>query len=168
MVSLTIDGVSVQVPENTSVLEAARQANIKIPTLCYLKGVNAIGACRVCLCLLYTSGALAAMIASFLGASVLLQISLAVAISGGRLAAVLIFKPLDSAKNAHPPRTNSDRVIGEVGIGRERIDDVEGKGLVKVMGQTWSAVSQDGTAIEKNAEVRICAISGVKLVVERI
>ncbi|MBC8537512.1 iron hydrogenase small subunit [Christensenellaceae bacterium NSJ-63] len=49
MVSLTIDGVSVQVPENTSVLEAARQANIKIPTLCYLKGVNAIGACRVCL-----------------------------------------------------------------------------------------------------------------------
>ena len=46
---LTIDGVSVQVPENTSVLEAARQANIKIPTLCYLKGVNAIGACRVCL-----------------------------------------------------------------------------------------------------------------------
>ena len=49
MVSLTIDGVNVEVPENTSVLEAARQANIKIPTLCYLKGVNAIGACRVCL-----------------------------------------------------------------------------------------------------------------------
>ncbi len=49
MVSLTIDGISVQVPENTSVLEAARQANINIPTLCYLKGVNAIGACRICL-----------------------------------------------------------------------------------------------------------------------
>lgn len=49
MVSLTIDGIKVEVPENTSVLEAARQANIKIPTLCYLKGVNAIGACRMCL-----------------------------------------------------------------------------------------------------------------------
>lgn len=116
----------------------------------------------------FAGGALAAMIASFLGASVLLQIIIAVAISGVLLAAVLIFKPFDSAKNAQPPRTNSDRVIGEAGIVLERIDDVEGKGLVKVMGQTWSAVSQDGTAIEKNAEVRICAISGVKLVVERI
>ncbi|NLB89946.1 MAG: 4Fe-4S binding protein [Clostridiales bacterium] len=48
MVSLTIDGVKVQVREGTTVLEAARQANIKIPTLCFLKGVNAIGACRVC------------------------------------------------------------------------------------------------------------------------
>ena len=49
MVSLTIDNIKIEVPENTSVLEAARKANIKIPTLCYLKGVNAIGACRICL-----------------------------------------------------------------------------------------------------------------------
>lgn len=49
MISLTIDGIKVEVPENTTVLEAARKANIKIPTLCYLKGVNAIGACRMCL-----------------------------------------------------------------------------------------------------------------------
>lgn len=49
MISLTIDGVKVEVPANTSVLEAARAASIKIPTLCYLKGINAIGACRMCL-----------------------------------------------------------------------------------------------------------------------
>jgi len=49
MISLTIDGVKVEVPDNTTVLEAARKANIRIPTLCYLKGVNAIGACRMCL-----------------------------------------------------------------------------------------------------------------------
>ncbi len=49
MISLTIDGVKVEVPDNTSVLEAARAASIKIPTLCYLKGINAIGACRMCL-----------------------------------------------------------------------------------------------------------------------
>ncbi len=48
MVTLTIDGKSVQVPENTTVLEAARQVGIKIPTLCYLKDVNQIGACRMC------------------------------------------------------------------------------------------------------------------------
>ncbi len=49
MVNLTIDGVKVQVPQGTTVLEAARTANIHIPTLCYLKGINEIGACRICL-----------------------------------------------------------------------------------------------------------------------
>lgn len=48
LVNLTIDGQNVQVPEGTTVLEAARQAGIKIPTLCYLKDINQIGACRVC------------------------------------------------------------------------------------------------------------------------
>ena len=49
MINLTIDGVKVQVPAGTTVLNAARQANINIPTLCYLKEVNAIGACRICM-----------------------------------------------------------------------------------------------------------------------
>lgn len=48
MVNIKIDGVSMQVPEGTTILEAARMANIKIPTLCYLKGINEIGACRMC------------------------------------------------------------------------------------------------------------------------
>ena len=49
MVKLTIDGIQVEVPKGTTVLEAARSANIQIPTLCYLKGINEIGACRMCL-----------------------------------------------------------------------------------------------------------------------
>ena len=48
MLNVTIDGVKVSVPAGTTVLEAARQANIKIPTLCYLKDINQIGACRMC------------------------------------------------------------------------------------------------------------------------
>ena len=48
MISLTIDGVQVQVPQGTTVLEAARQAGIRIPTLCFLKDINEIGACRMC------------------------------------------------------------------------------------------------------------------------
>ena len=48
MVNVTIDGVAVQVPAGTTVLEAAHQANIHIPTLCHLKDINAIGACRMC------------------------------------------------------------------------------------------------------------------------
>ncbi|MDD4796511.1 MAG: NADH-dependent [FeFe] hydrogenase, group A6 [Eubacteriales bacterium] len=49
MITLTIDGVQVSVPKGTTVLEAARQAGVKIPTLCYLKDINAIGSCRICL-----------------------------------------------------------------------------------------------------------------------
>ncbi len=48
MVNLTINGIPVTVPEGTTVLEAARAAGIKIPSLCFLKGINEIGACRIC------------------------------------------------------------------------------------------------------------------------
>ena len=49
MPTLTIDNVTVEVPQGATVLEAAKQAGIKIPTLCYLEDVQAIGACRVCM-----------------------------------------------------------------------------------------------------------------------
>ncbi len=49
LVKLTIDGVSVEVPAGTTVLEAAKKAGINIPTLCYLKDINQIGACRMCI-----------------------------------------------------------------------------------------------------------------------
>lgn len=48
MVNITIDTRKIRVPKNYTVLEAAKYANIKIPTLCYLKGINEIGACRMC------------------------------------------------------------------------------------------------------------------------
>jgi iron-only hydrogenase group A len=48
-VSVTIDGNKVKVSEGATILEAAKAANIRIPTLCYLPEVQAIGACRVCL-----------------------------------------------------------------------------------------------------------------------
>lgn len=48
MVKLTIDGKSITVRDGATILEAARSIGIKIPTLCYLKDVNEIGACRVC------------------------------------------------------------------------------------------------------------------------
>ena len=48
MITLTIDGVKVSVPAGSTVLEAARAAGIHIPTLCYMKDLNEIGACRLC------------------------------------------------------------------------------------------------------------------------
>lgn len=48
MINLKINGQNISVKEGTTVLEAARQAGIRIPTLCYLKDINKLGACRVC------------------------------------------------------------------------------------------------------------------------
>ena len=48
MVNLTIDGKQISVKENTTIMEAAAQCGIPIPKLCYLKGINEIAACRVC------------------------------------------------------------------------------------------------------------------------
>lgn len=49
LVTLTIDGREVQIVKDKTILEAAKKANIHIPTLCYLAEINQIGACRICL-----------------------------------------------------------------------------------------------------------------------
>lgn len=49
MVNLRIDGKEIQVLKGTTILDAARSHGIEIPTLCYLKDINDIGACHVCL-----------------------------------------------------------------------------------------------------------------------
>lgn len=49
MVKLKIDNLEVEVKKGTTILNAASSVGIKIPTLCYLKDINEIGACRVCL-----------------------------------------------------------------------------------------------------------------------
>ena len=48
MVTLTIDGKVISAPEGATILEAARANGINIPSLCYLKDINQIAACRVC------------------------------------------------------------------------------------------------------------------------
>lgn len=47
-INLKINGVDVTAPKDSTILEAARMANIDIPTLCWLKDINEIGACRIC------------------------------------------------------------------------------------------------------------------------
>ncbi len=66
-VTLTIDGVQVSVPENYTILEAAAFAGINIPTLCYLKDINQIGACRLCLVEIEGARALQAACVSTVG-----------------------------------------------------------------------------------------------------
>ena len=48
-ITIKINGVEVSAPAGSTILEAARLAHIDIPTLCYLKEINEIGACRMCI-----------------------------------------------------------------------------------------------------------------------
>ena len=48
MVNIKINDVPISVEEGTTILEACREAKMIVPTLCYLKDINEIGACRVC------------------------------------------------------------------------------------------------------------------------
>ena len=48
-VTVKVNGIEVKVPANATILEAAHEAGVRIPTLCYLKDINAIAACRICL-----------------------------------------------------------------------------------------------------------------------
>ncbi len=47
-VNVIVDGIPVSVPEGSTILEAARKAGVEIPTLCFMKQKNEIGACRIC------------------------------------------------------------------------------------------------------------------------
>ena len=49
MIKITIDGIETEVPENMTVLEAAKSVGIDIPTLCFLKDINEVGDCRMCI-----------------------------------------------------------------------------------------------------------------------
>ncbi len=48
MVNVKVNGIAVSVPKGSTILEAARAAGVEIPTLCFLKDINEIGACRIC------------------------------------------------------------------------------------------------------------------------
>lgn len=48
-VNLTIDGIEVKAKKGMTILEAAKQAGIDIPTLCFLKDINEVGDCRMCI-----------------------------------------------------------------------------------------------------------------------
>ena len=48
MINVKVNGIAVSVPQGSTILEAARKAGVEIPTLCYMKEKNEIGACRIC------------------------------------------------------------------------------------------------------------------------
>ena len=116
----------------------------------------------------FAAGALVAMIMDLCGAPHNLQIIVMAVISVVTfiICMVWIRPKLESLRRANIQKTNADRIIGMEGVVIVPIDPVEGKGQVKVEGQVWSAKSK-GT-IEEGEKVKIKAIEGVKLIVERV
>lgn len=114
----------------------------------------------------FAVGALAALLTQTLGAQLLVQLLVFAVVSALMLALVRpMTRHLLRPKGA---RTNADRILGEMALVTEAIDNAHSLGAVKVFGQIWSARSADGAEIPAGEKVRICSISGVKAIVERV
>ena len=112
-------------------------------------------------------GALLAMVTSFITDSIIIQFIVFVSTS----TLLLIFtRPLVNKFIKIPKeiKTNAYSIIGKKGIVISKINNVDGAGQIKIDGEVWSAKSFDEENIEKDAEVEIVEIDGVKAVVKKI
>ena len=113
----------------------------------------------------FAVGSLGALIAAGLGGGLWVQIAIFLVLSG---LSMLLLRPL--AKKYLKPghtATNADRVIGQVGVVTQTVDELAGTGEVRISGQVWSARvnSQEGS-IPVGEKVRVLDIRGVKVLVE--
>ena len=108
----------------------------------------------------FAVGALVALVASLAGAEIWLQAVLFFVVSAGLLAALRpvvrkYFKPKLT-------KTNVDAVIGSQGYVTAQIDNLSGKGQVKLGAMEWTARSTDGSVISEGTLVKVDRIEGVK------
>ena len=111
----------------------------------------------------FCAGSLDALIATWLGASLPVQIGLFVAVS---LLAMAIIRPM--ARKWFQPRlqkTNADRILEQEGVVTEEIDNLRGQGQVKIGGIVWTARAAQEETIPVGTRVRVVRIEGVKAIV---
>ncbi|WP_026394016.1 NfeD family protein [Acetobacterium malicum] len=112
-------------------------------------------------------GALAALVAAYLGAAFWVQMTLFFVVSIGLLLGTKPFlkKHLDPKTMA----TNADRILQNRGIVEEEINNLKGQGAVKIDGKSWSARNVDGdVVIPVDTEVIVVGIEGVKAMVKLV
>ena len=113
----------------------------------------------------FVAGALAALIAAFVDAPLTVQVVLFLAVSAAALA---MTRPLlRRITTARATPTNADRVLGALVKVTETIDNENSTGAVYADGKTWTARSVDGTVFPTGSQVRVEAMEGVKLLVDR-
>ena len=111
-------------------------------------------------------GAIFAMITSFFTDNLIIQTTVFVISSAILIPLTKPFVDKFTKKDIVP--TNSYSLLNKKGIVLKDINSLEGKGLVKVNGETWSAKSEDDSIILKDSEVEVLAIDGVKLIVKKV
>lgn len=111
----------------------------------------------------FCAGSLVALIATWLGAGLPVQIALFVIVS---LVAMALVRPL-ARKWVQPKlvKTNADRILEQEAVVLEDIDNLRGTGQVKVGGSIWTARSAKDEVIPKGTLVRVERIEGVKAIV---
>ena len=109
-------------------------------------------------------GALAAMVVSLFTSNIIIQTAVFVIASS-----LLMFfsRPLVKKilKEKDTP-TNSNRIIGEKGLVTSEINPTLGIGQIKILGETWSAKTEDNSILSVDTEVTVIKIDGVKAVVK--
>ena len=111
----------------------------------------------------FAVGALASFILTYFVDDVMIQIGVFIVVS--IISLILTRKIVDKIKGGKTIATNSDRVIGEIGIVTEEISKLE-PGEVKVDGKKWTAISSKNISV--GSKVEILSIDGVKLNVKEI
>lgn len=107
--------------------------------------------------------ALLSMILAFLDVPMYLQLTVFFGLSILLIVfSKTIWKKYTTIRPLEP--TNADALIGQIGIVVEAIDNIAAVGTVKINGQVWTARTNDGLPIEKDARVKVLAIEGVKLI----
>ena len=115
-------------------------------------------------CIWFALGALAALISALFGAAIWLQVVWFLLVS---IITLWFTRPLAMKYlNGRRVATNADRVVGAEGIVTEAIDNIAGTGAVRLDGKEWTARSESGANIGKDAVVMVKRIEGVKLIVD--
>lgn len=111
----------------------------------------------------FAVGALFALIAAALHAAPWLQITVFLVAS---IISLILTRRAVSSRLLKTTPTNTDMLIGEVGVCEEEINNLKELGSVRIKGKVWSARSKNGDIIPADSVVRVLEIQGVKLIVE--
>ena len=114
----------------------------------------------------FALGSICALIAALLGAPTWLQIAWFIVISA--LTLVLTRPIVRKYVNGKKQPTNADRVIGCPAVVTEEIDNLQGRGSVRIDGKEWTARSADESTIAFDTVVKVIRIECVKLIVTPI
>lgn len=114
----------------------------------------------------FAVGALGGLLVSVLGGPIWLQVVVFLALSAVTL---VLVRPLAArllTPNISP--TNADRILSQIALVTEDIDNIAETGQVKLFGQVWTARSENGEVIPVQSRVRILRIEGVKVFVRTV